>query len=111
SRPCTRKQLTCTGSATRCSPGSSSLTANQPSTAIATLPGGAVPRRWPFYPDPTLAAPLLNLASLARACDAVTTRGNAMKIGVFTVLFQQLPFEEALDLVRSAGVEAVGIGP
>src|SRR5258708_27224263 len=33
-----------------------------------------------------------------------------MKIGVFTVLFQQLPFEEMLDRVRSAGVEAVEIG-
>jgi sugar phosphate isomerase/epimerase len=33
-----------------------------------------------------------------------------MKLGVFTVLFQQLPFEEALDTIRRAGVEAVEIG-
>jgi len=33
-----------------------------------------------------------------------------MKIGVFTVLFQQLPFEAMLDHVRAAGVEAVEIG-
>ena len=33
-----------------------------------------------------------------------------MKIGVFTVLFQQQPLEEALDVVRGAGVEAVEIG-
>lgn len=33
-----------------------------------------------------------------------------MKIGVFTVLFAQRPFEEALDYIRDAGVEAVEIG-
>ncbi len=33
-----------------------------------------------------------------------------MKIGVFTVLFSQRPFEEALDYVKEAGVDAVEIG-
>src|SRR6266545_1979802 len=33
-----------------------------------------------------------------------------MKLGVFTVLFQRLPFEEALDVIRAAGVQAVEIG-
>jgi sugar phosphate isomerase/epimerase len=33
-----------------------------------------------------------------------------MKIGVFTVLFQQLPFEDMLDVVHAAGVDAVEIG-
>ncbi len=33
-----------------------------------------------------------------------------MKIGVFTVLFAQRPFEEALDYIKDAGVEAVEIG-
>jgi sugar phosphate isomerase/epimerase len=33
-----------------------------------------------------------------------------MKIGVFTVLFAQRPFAEALDYIRAAGVEAVEIG-
>ena len=33
-----------------------------------------------------------------------------MRIGVFTVLFQDLPFEEALDKSVSAGVRAVEIG-
>jgi len=33
-----------------------------------------------------------------------------MKIGVFTVLFAQRPFEEALDYIQQAGVEAVEIG-
>jgi sugar phosphate isomerase/epimerase len=33
-----------------------------------------------------------------------------MKIGVFTVLFSQRPFEEALDYVTAAGCEAVEIG-
>jgi sugar phosphate isomerase/epimerase len=33
-----------------------------------------------------------------------------MRIGVFTVLFQDLPFEEALDKAVSAGVTAVEIG-
>src|SRR5215210_7894401 len=33
-----------------------------------------------------------------------------MKLGVFTVLFQQLPFEQALDVIKDAGVEAVEIG-
>ena len=33
-----------------------------------------------------------------------------MKIGVFTVLFSQRPFEEALDYVNAAGCEAVEIG-
>src|ERR671921_738316 len=33
-----------------------------------------------------------------------------MKIGVFTVLFSQRPFEEALDYVKAAGCEAVEIG-
>ena len=33
-----------------------------------------------------------------------------MKIGVFTALFQNLPFEEALDKVVAAGVTAVEIG-
>lgn len=34
----------------------------------------------------------------------------SLKLGVFTVLFQQLPFEEMLDQVRSYGIEAVEIG-
>ena len=33
-----------------------------------------------------------------------------MRIGVFTVLFQNLPFEEALDKVVAAGVTAIEIG-
>ncbi|MDI6829673.1 MAG: sugar phosphate isomerase/epimerase, partial [Armatimonadota bacterium] len=33
-----------------------------------------------------------------------------MKIGVFTVAFGHLKFEEALDYVKSVGVEAVEIG-
>ena len=33
-----------------------------------------------------------------------------MKIGVFTVLFAQRPFEEALDFIKEAGCEAVEIG-
>src|SRR5688572_28239036 len=33
-----------------------------------------------------------------------------MKIGVFTVLFSERPFEEALDYVRAAGCEAVEVG-
>jgi sugar phosphate isomerase/epimerase len=33
-----------------------------------------------------------------------------MKLGVFTVLFQQLPFEDALETIRRAGVDAVEIG-
>jgi sugar phosphate isomerase/epimerase len=33
-----------------------------------------------------------------------------MKIGVFTVLFSQRPFEEALDYVSAAGCEAVEVG-
>src|SRR5215210_3777291 len=33
-----------------------------------------------------------------------------MKIGVFTVLFSQRPFEEALDYIKTAGCEAVEIG-
>ncbi|CCQ96997.1 Sugar phosphate isomerase/epimerase [[Clostridium] ultunense Esp] len=33
-----------------------------------------------------------------------------MKLGVFTVLFSQKPFEEMLDYVKDAGVEAVEIG-
>lgn len=33
-----------------------------------------------------------------------------MKLGVFTVLFQSLPFEEMLDKVKSYGIEAVEIG-
>jgi sugar phosphate isomerase/epimerase len=33
-----------------------------------------------------------------------------MKIGVFTVLFKQRPFEEALDYIKAAGCEAVEIG-
>ncbi|MDQ3692098.1 MAG: sugar phosphate isomerase/epimerase [Chloroflexota bacterium] len=33
-----------------------------------------------------------------------------MKIGVFTVLFAQRPFEEALDYIKAAGCEAVEIG-
>jgi sugar phosphate isomerase/epimerase len=33
-----------------------------------------------------------------------------MKLGVFTVLFQQLPLDQALDKIRAAGVEAVEIG-
>lgn len=33
-----------------------------------------------------------------------------MKVGLFTVLFQQLPFEEALDKVKAYGLEAVEIG-
>lgn len=33
-----------------------------------------------------------------------------MKLGVFTVLFSKMPFEEMLDYVKEAGVEAVEIG-
>src|SRR5688500_16329248 len=33
-----------------------------------------------------------------------------MKIGVFTVLFSERPFEEALDYVKAAGCEAVEVG-
>jgi len=33
-----------------------------------------------------------------------------MKLGVFTVLYQQAPFEEALDRLQHLGVEAVEIG-
>jgi sugar phosphate isomerase/epimerase len=33
-----------------------------------------------------------------------------MKIGVFTVLFKQRPFEEALDYIKATGCEAVEIG-
>ena len=33
-----------------------------------------------------------------------------MKLGVFTVLFQQLPLQTALDAIRAAGVQAVEIG-
>ena len=33
-----------------------------------------------------------------------------MLIGVFTVLFQDLPFEQALDQAASSGVSAVEIG-
>ena len=33
-----------------------------------------------------------------------------MKIGVFTVLFSERPFEEALDFIRQTGCEAVEIG-
>ena len=33
-----------------------------------------------------------------------------MRIGVFTALFQNLPFEEALDRAVAAGVTAVEIG-
>jgi sugar phosphate isomerase/epimerase len=33
-----------------------------------------------------------------------------MKIGVFTVLFSQRPFEEALDYIKATGCEAVEIG-
>jgi len=33
-----------------------------------------------------------------------------MKIGVFTVLFAQMPFEEALDYIASTGVEMVELG-
>lgn len=33
-----------------------------------------------------------------------------MKVGVFTVAFGSMPFEEALDYVKSVGVEAVEIG-
>jgi sugar phosphate isomerase/epimerase len=33
-----------------------------------------------------------------------------MKIGVFTVLFAQRPFEEALDYIKAAGCQAVEIG-
>ena len=33
-----------------------------------------------------------------------------MKLGVFTVLYQKLPFEQALDKLASMGAEAVEIG-
>jgi sugar phosphate isomerase/epimerase len=33
-----------------------------------------------------------------------------MKVGVFTVLFSQRPFEEALDYIVSCGIEAVELG-
>jgi sugar phosphate isomerase/epimerase len=33
-----------------------------------------------------------------------------MRIGVFTVLFNQFPFEEALDKIAATGVTAVEIG-
>lgn len=35
---------------------------------------------------------------------------KSMKLGVFTVLFSQKPFEEALDYIASKGLEAVEIG-
>src|SRR5690606_1480087 len=40
-----------------------------------------------------------------------STKGvTLMKIGVFTVLFAQRPFEEALDFIKETGCEAVEIG-
>src|SRR5688572_29175016 len=36
--------------------------------------------------------------------------GGNMKIGIFTVLFSQRPFAEALDYVKAAGCQAVEIG-
>ena len=33
-----------------------------------------------------------------------------MKLGVFTVLYQQLPFEEMLDKIAAMGIEAVELG-
>jgi sugar phosphate isomerase/epimerase len=42
--------------------------------------------------------------------DEVDQVGGSMKIGIFTVLFSQRPFAEALDYVKSAGCEAVEIG-
>jgi len=33
-----------------------------------------------------------------------------MKLGVFTVLFANKPFEEMLDYVKAAGLDAVEIG-
>ena len=33
-----------------------------------------------------------------------------MKLGVFTVLYQNVPFEDALDRLQALGVEAVEIG-
>src|SRR5258708_2091772 len=33
-----------------------------------------------------------------------------MKVGVFAVLFSQRPFEDVLDYIKAAGVEAVEIG-
>ena len=40
----------------------------------------------------------------------VQQRKRQMKIGVFTVLFSQRSFEEVLDYVKEAGVDAVEIG-
>ena len=33
-----------------------------------------------------------------------------MKIGIFTALFHDKPFEEALDLIAAAGIESVELG-
>ena len=35
---------------------------------------------------------------------------NNMKLGVFSVLFAQKPFEEALDYIAAKGLDAVEIG-
>jgi len=36
--------------------------------------------------------------------------GDGLKIGVLTVLFQQMPLEKALDYIRNVGAEAVELG-
>ncbi len=46
----------------------------------------------------------------ANGGQAAEGEDSRMKIGVFTVLFSQRPFEEALDYVKAAGCEAVEIG-
>src|SRR5437588_2443750 len=39
----------------------------------------------------------------------LAARAEAMKIGVFTVLYHELPLEEALDRIAAQGVEAIEI--
>ena len=36
--------------------------------------------------------------------------GISMKLGVFTVLYQNLPFEEMLDKICEMGIEAIELG-
>ncbi len=44
-------------------------------------------------------------------CDgADAQKEEEMRIGVFTVLFKDLPFEKALDKATAAGISAVEIG-
>jgi sugar phosphate isomerase/epimerase len=37
-------------------------------------------------------------------------RGGSLKLGVFTVLYQELPLEEMLDKISALGIEAVELG-